>query len=260
MLYKIKRFFKVNSQVSNKKRDKPFPRFTPTERIFLDRTLYIHDIASFYLGKKEIFNSQVYKFRARHDKPYIIDCGANLGMSIIYFKELYPKANITAFEADDYIFSFLKKNMQSFRYEDVEIVNKAVWNKEEELTFFAEGGAGGRLELLGKEKNIKNVKTIRLKNWLKNKKVDFLKMDVEGAEFEVIEDCRDELKNVETIFIEYHSFSAKKQNLHILLSILHEAGFRYHIKEAFTRQFPFVDNELNVDMDLQLNVFGYRDR
>ncbi|GAB2778867.1 hypothetical protein GCM10010465_26880 [Actinomadura fibrosa] len=228
--------------------------------VFMGKPFYIHDISSFYLGKKEIFHWGVYKFQAENDEPYIIDCGANLGMSIIYFKKLYPKASITAFEADDYIFSFLEKNIKSFQYNDVELVNNAVWNKEEELSFFAEGGAGGRLEVLGKEKNIKTVKATRLKNWLKNKKIDFLKIDIEGAESEVIDDCKDELKNVEKIFIEYHSFNAKEQNLHRILMILHMAGFRYHIKEAFTRQFPFIDKDLNVEMDLQLNIFGYRDK
>ncbi len=81
---------------------------------FRGHTLHVHDQASFRLGYSELFNEEIYKFRSQKANPYIIDCGSNMGMSIIYFKSLFPDSRIVGFEADPYVFSFLKKNIQSF--------------------------------------------------------------------------------------------------------------------------------------------------
>lgn len=132
--------------VGKKQETNTIERFVPLVKEFLGKKLYIHDIASFNLCNEELFQLEMYKFKASRPNPFIIDCGANLGMSVIYFKQLYPDASIIAFEADDYIFSFLEKNVESFGYEDVELINKAVWNSDETLSFIVEGGAGGRIE------------------------------------------------------------------------------------------------------------------
>jgi FkbM family methyltransferase len=233
-------------------------RFVPIEKIFLDKKLYIHDIASFDLCNAELFQSEMYKFIANRSNPHIIDCGANLGMSIIYFKQLYPEASIIAFEADEYIFSFLKKNVESYEYKDVELINKAVWNCDDTLSFIVEGGAGGRIEKETSIGKYKKVACTSLKKYLMDKKVDFLKIDIEGAEYEVIKDCENELKNIDNIFIEYHSMPGKGQNLHEILEIVQKAGFKYHIKEAYTSKYPFIERNLNFGMDLQLNIFCYK--
>lgn len=233
-------------------------RFVPTEKEFLGKKLYIHDIASFKLCNYELFQSEMYKFKANRPNPCIIDCGANLGMSIIYFKQLYPEASIIAFEADDYIFNFLQKNVNSFGYKDVELINKAVWNCDDTLSFIAEGGAGGRIEEETTSGKYKKVVCTSLKKYLTGRKVDFLKIDIEGAEYEVIQDCKSELKNIDYLFIEYHSMPDRKQNLHKILKIVQKAGFSYHIKEAYTTKYPFIERNLNFGMDLQLNIFCYK--
>ena len=71
-------------------------------------------------------------------------------------------------------------------------------------------------------------------------------------------DCENELKLVKNLFIEYHSMPDKHQDLHLILQIVNRAGFRYHIKEAYTTRDPFIERKLNVGMDLQLNIFCYR--
>ncbi len=234
-------------------------RFVPTERTFLGKTVYIHDILSYNMCVNELFVSESYNFKARTDAPYIIDCGANLGMSVIYFKKLYPKASILAFEADDHVFKFLEKNVKSFGYDNVELVNKAVWNGNGELTFLAEGGAGGRLEASETGDHVyKKVPSVRLRDYLTGKKVDFLKMDIEGAEYDVLKDCADALSDIDFMFIEYHSMIDREQNLQEILEIIKNAGFRYHIKEAYTTKYPLIERELNFGMDLQLNIFCYK--
>lgn len=234
-------------------------RFTPVERDFLGKKIYIHDIASFQMSYEELFIQEMYKFETDCDQPFIIDCGANLGMSLIYFKQLYPNSKILAFEPDKEIFEFLKRNTLSFAFTDVELINAALWDKEELQTFWAEGGAGGRIEAINTRKESYNeVHCVRLRNYLNEKKVHFLKIDIEGAEYQVIKDCADLLINIDNIFIEYHSLVHETQKLDELLSFVKNAGFRYHIKEAFTNKTPFVNRTTNYGMDLQLNIFCYK--
>jgi FkbM family methyltransferase len=240
-------------------KEKPFSkqRFTPYTCTFRQHTLHVHDYTSFRLGKNELFREEVYKFSSSKKDPYIIDCGSNIGMSIIYFKSIYPNAQITGFEADPYIFSFLEKNIQSFQLKDVTIINKAVWNANDEvLPFLAEGGAGGRLQEKSDQFKFIDIKTARLRDYL-TKEIDFLKIDIEGAEYKVLADCADTLRGVKNLFIEYHSMANETQDLHLILQIVQDAGFRYHIKEAYTTPSPFIERKLNFGMDLQLNIFCY---
>ena len=233
-------------------------RFKPYTSTFRGHTLHVHDYASFRLGNNEMFREEVYKFISTKENPYIIDCGSNIGMSILYFKSLFPGSRILGFEADPYIFSFLEKNIKSYNLSDVTVINKAVWNADDEtLSFLAEGGAGGRLQEKSEKFKFIDVKTARLKNYLKEE-IDFLKIDIEGAEYKVIADCFEELKFVKNLFIEYHSMVDKEQNLHHILEMANKAGFRYHIKEAYTTPYPYIERKLNVGMDLQLNIFCYR--
>src|SRR5262245_45483539 len=45
----------------------------------------------------EIFVNAEYEFSSANVCPRIVDCGANIGMSVLFFKALYPDAEILAF-------------------------------------------------------------------------------------------------------------------------------------------------------------------
>ncbi|HEV7333487.1 MAG TPA: FkbM family methyltransferase [Flavisolibacter sp.] len=254
--HNIRRFDK---NYSEEYKIKKLPRFTQAEISFLGRRIRMADNASFFFTRRELFDLQIYKFISATNSPYIIDCGANIGLSLIYFKELYPDAEIIAFEPDEKIFDILTYNIEVFNYSKIELNRKACWSKETTLQFFSEGADAGRAAQKFDKKNITEVQTIRLRNFL-NRKVDFLKMDIEGAEFEVLEDIKDLLPNVERIFVEYHSFSGQEQKLPELLNILKTAGFRLNIhhQAAVHSPQPFVSIVEYYYMDLQLNIFGYR--
>ena len=86
-----------------------------------------------------------------------------------------------------------------------------------------------------------------------------LKIDIEGAEYEVLKDCSSELFRVKKIFIEYHSWNNSEQRLSEILAILEENKFRYYIEDIGKRKHPFIENGKDLKMDLQLNIFGYKD-
>jgi FkbM family methyltransferase len=206
----------------------------------------------------ELFGDQIYKFEAKRLAPLIIDCGANIGMSVIYLKYLYPAARVIAFEPDPEIFRVLQRNVEAFQLDEVVLHCKAVWNRATTLSFLPDGGVGGRLVSdEGKKKSIE-VEAVRLRDFL-SQPVDFLKIDVEGAEYEVVRDICEKLEVVDHLFVEYHGATDEAQTLHEILEMIQKAGFRYHIKEANPVQSPLVKEKRNKLYDLQLNIFGFRE-
>jgi hypothetical protein len=69
-------------------------RFTETKTLLLGEKIRIPDAASFLFMRDEVFRKEIYKYTTTNATPYIIDCGANIGLSIIYFKQLFPDAII----------------------------------------------------------------------------------------------------------------------------------------------------------------------
>ena len=103
-----------------------------------------------------------------------------IGLSVIYFKKIYPKSEIVAFEPDFKIAEILERNISSFNLDGISIVKKAIWSKEGRKKFYCEGADAGRFDEVNKNKSIIEVETVRLRNYL-DRKVDFLKIDIEGA-------------------------------------------------------------------------------
>lgn len=241
-------------------RIKNTPRYTTLVTDLLESRLQIVDGLSFYYSYLEIFKNNIYKFLSSNQKPVIIDAGSNIGLSVIYFKKTYPESQIYAFEASPNVFETLKSNVKSFKLNDVHLINKAIWNSETTLSFIATNDDSGRISRTQdiSSKNKVKVETTRLTPYL-NKHVDFLKLDIEGAETTVIKDCADYLGNVDNIFVEYHSFLSEKQTLDELLSILKKNNFRVQIQTQFYSPQPFLSRTSQYGMDLQLNIFGYRE-
>ncbi|KAF5308403.1 hypothetical protein FQR65_LT18160 [Abscondita terminalis] len=223
---------------------------------FLSFKIDVPDLLSFVWQFHELYVEEIYKFESLKAQPVIIDCGANIGLSCMYFKSIFPKALIKAFEADPQIAMLLKNNLQRNNFSDIEVINKAVWIHNDGVKFIQDGADGGFLNAIG---NSIEIPSLSLKNYLKNFVIiDLLKIDIEGAEYEVLKDCNEELSRVENIFIEYHSFSNTEQYLSEILDILEVNGFRYYIESLSKRNNPFINKASSLKMDLQLNIFGYK--
>jgi FkbM family methyltransferase len=232
-------------------------RYRPGTTTLLGRPLRYVDANTCYYGFLEIFEKEPYKFKSSRTAPLIIDCGANIGLSVLYFKQAYPDATVIAFEPDPQIFQVLEANMRAFGLTDTTALEAAVWTTDGEVDFQMEGGMSGRIPKSSDVSGLQTVKSLRLRNFL-TMPVDFLKIDIEGAEFSVIKDCEDLLLQVEHLFLEYHSHQDEPQQLDEILAILTRSGFRYHIHEAFTVRSPFVDRATMLGMDLQLNIYARR--
>jgi len=233
-------------------------RYDAANTYLLDKEIMVPDVASYLFMKKELFDCQIYQFKSKSVTPYIIDCGANIGLSALYFKKIYPKCKLIAFEPDPIIFKYLNHNVRkAFDYQDITLVQKGVWDKKTSLHFMQEGADGGRIAD-STEMSTSSIETVRLKDYLQQS-VDFLKIDIEGAETTVLLDCAEELINVENLFIEYHSFTDRQQDLDQILTIITKAGFRYNLQHAIVlNENPFLQKNEFMGIDSLINIFAYR--
>ena len=218
------------------------------------------DPKAFLYSVKELFVEEIYKFKAQDDTPYIIDCGSYIGTSILFFKTQYPNAKILAFEPDNSNFELLNNNIKNWDLKDIEIQNAAIWIDNLGVNFIADGNMASKIDESNNTAHNENQKTksVRLKDLL-TEKIDFLKIDIEGAEYEVLVDCESKLSFVENLFIEYHGNYNEMYKLNKILNILIENNFKYYIKEAgVTFEHPFYDRENIYDFDTQLNIFAFK--
>jgi FkbM family methyltransferase len=246
-------------QKAFEKLNQPGPSFAGS--ILIDGSpFYFHHARAFYDTYKEIFIRKMYAFTTTNPNPFILDCGANMGVSMLFFAKQYPGATIHAFEPELPIFNILAKNKESFNLDNVHLHQTAVWHTKTQLEFFTDFGMGGSVANAYSNQKPTLIETEVLADYMQQK-VDFLKMDIEGAEYEVLVHCKPFLKNVEHIFVEYHSYVNKEQHLEDLLQMLKEAGFRYHLSQSFSYERPFMDNVLACEnMDMAINIFAYREQ
>ena len=218
--------------------------------------IFFHGRNEFLHGLNEIFIDEIYKIELSPNSR-IIDGGAHIGLSVIYLKRICPTSFITAFEPDDQNFNLLKQNVQSFQLQNVDIRKEAVWVANTELNFSNEGNMASKIEIDNSREGIK-VKAIRL-NEIINDKVHLLKLDIEGAEYDVMKDIENKLSFVDNIFLEYHGKFYQSNELIELLQILKRNQFTFYIKEAQpSYPTPFYREDANPDYDIQLNIFCFR--
>jgi FkbM family methyltransferase len=198
--------------------------------------------------------------------PFILDCGANVGISTLRFKQLFPEARIIAFEPDPQICEALRRNVASNNLSDVEVVEAAVWTANTNLPFLREGADGGHLleaEAATQVGEIQHVRAVDLAEYL-SQPVDFLKIDIEGAELEVLRGCADALQNVEKMIVEVHYHVDRPQTLASILEILGNAGFQvslavshFHSDPFISLQQPLIRNP-NLNADLYPVIYAWR--
>ena len=145
---------------------------------------------------KEIFLNEEYKFSSEKKNPFIIDCGSHIGLSILYFKSLYPDSEVIGFEPNPENFKILQKNIKENKLPRVKVFNFALSNKVGETSLHMSleennpwtWGDTVIYNMWGDEDNDKRVtvKTVLPSNYI-TKPVDLLKMDIEGSEQMVLE-------------------------------------------------------------------------
>ena len=233
------------------------PRYTRGEVNFDGVVLAFNDNVALLGMLDEIYVRQNYAFVTNNDRPIILDCGANIGVGVAYLKKQCPNAVIYAFEPDGEAFRCLSENIKRNNFSDVHLSHNAIWINNHELDFYGDGSWGGGLFPKKGSASSSRVTAVDISDFL-DQPIEFLKMDIEGAETEVIQHASAKIiKNVKRFFFEWHSMKGESQLLGKILHEFESAGFRYHIKEASFRSTPFVFTPEG-NMDSQLDVFLYK--
>ncbi len=189
-------------------------------------------------------------FYTTNSSPRILDCGSNIGVSVLRYKELYPSSKIVAFEPDPDIYQILRYNIIANNLSDVEAIEAAVWNKSGTLEFikcpFNNDTQAGHLNLSQdyNSDRIITVRTVWLGDYIQTP-VDFMKLDIEGAELEVLRSCQHLLTNIRQMIVEVHYRVDRADILAELLSILKSSGFKVAIYQYFgpSTYLPFVSKK-----------------
>lgn len=193
----------------------------------------------------EVFYRGSYYFKTEKENPIIIDAGANVGITTLYYHWLYPKSEIHSFEPNsNYLTATLHDSLPLWA--QVKIIPCALSNSNGKITFY-ENGAVGVSSIYGVAESQKRlVQCIKLSDYIKmniSNRIDMLKMDIEGAEYNVLVDLHQSkvIQRVDKIVMEYHhKLFKQKSRLATVLYILEQNGFEYQI-QAFI--FPISINK-----------------
>lgn len=187
---------------------------------------------------QEIFrdndHGQVAGFVPGPDTKNVVDVGANYGFYSLWVKQYAPNALIYCVEPNPYIYSFLKKNLQT--YEKIVFANKALSFCEGEELFDIvrqiPSIAGKTIKMtprswldgdLVETCNVQKITLQEVSEYFRGEQIDILKMDIEGAEGEVLANTSsDLLKYFKRIIIERHS----KELREVVFNVLSKAGFK----------------------------------
>ncbi len=182
----------------------------------------------------EIFLEREYAIDLPTEDPTILDCGSNIGISILFFKRMYPRAKITGFEPDKKTFELLKRNVAENGLKDVSLHNVALSSEAGEAAFYSDSRTPGSLIMsLFKERmdgEAQKVPCVALSSFAQAP-VDLLKMDIEGAEMDVLRElaASGALSNVKFMMMEYHHKTRSQDRLFELLLLLDKGSFGYDV-------------------------------
>lgn len=190
------------------------------------------EIASILLKEKFVFEE--YFLPLNKNNPIIFDFGSSIGISILYFKTMYPDSEIFAFEPNDISYAYLEENISKNNLQKVILKNEAISETNGLVNLFIHQSKPYLNSFLSSEAQPQSiaVNSVTLSSCIKNfSEIDLIKLDVEGKEFDIINELYSSkilnLVIVKNFIIEYHYlYSDNKANLNKFISIMDEMGYQ----------------------------------
>ena len=140
--------------------------------------------------------TELYTGRAPlHRGDIVFDVGAFCGATAYFFsKTVGDEGRVFSFEPDPHNFLALQRNIASHRLRNVTAINKGLWSTTTSLDFQAEGNLGSSVATrTGRRNSLRRVSVLSLDDALDENcptRLDFIKMDIEGAEVEVLKGAK----------------------------------------------------------------------
>lgn len=192
---------------------------------------------------KEKFVDQEYYFECIHDNPVIIDCGANIGISMLYFKSLFPNSVIYCFEPYPKAYHYLERNIAINKLQHVVVHKNAVSDKGGDFDLHIPGNdniinariSGGGFT----GGNTEKVRCVKLSDQVRLlSPVELVKLDVEGSEMDVLQELGEAAilgkKTIHQLIIEFHqSHFGSKESLDNVLGLLQGASYDVQATSLF---------------------------
>ncbi|MEO5778140.1 MAG: FkbM family methyltransferase [Flavobacterium sp.] len=165
----------------------------------------------------EDFNYYQHFYKVKPE-DVVIDAGANCGHLSIYFSKLAGKnGKVFAFEPDKFNIERIKSNIElnPDLAENIKIEDLLLWDKNELIDFYEAGTVGSSAVWMPNTEHCVKKQAVRIDDWIKDntiQKLDFIKMDIEGAEIEALDGCVETIKTLQPNFAiaSYHVVNGKK--------------------------------------------------
>jgi len=189
-------------------------------------TIYHNNSEEYHRLKREIFTQDLYYFETKSITPIIIDAGAYIGLSTLYFKQLYPHAKIIAIEPNPESFKLLEKNIFENQIEGVTTINAALSNISSHEILYLDNSSEKwhstasfhKGSWVGTQKTNEISVQTHILNEFVTQKIDFLKMDIEASEQRVLIASNESLPLIEQFIVEFHTH--KTQSLKKMVELL----------------------------------------
>jgi len=156
--------------------------------IFGLSVFYVHAESLLHMTR-EIYLDRQYEFTSSRAHPTVIDAGANIGLATLFFKQKYPSAHVIAFEPEPHAFAALERNVAANDLDHVTTVQKALARDAGDAEMC--GWPGSLITSLQPNRHASaehmTVETVPLSSYIGNH-LDFLKLDVEGLETEILDE------------------------------------------------------------------------
>jgi FkbM family methyltransferase len=175
----------------------------------------------------EIFIERVYAgvLESVQHAEVIVDLGANIGLSSIFFLGHYPGSRVIALEPDPRNYRILKENLRRFSaVQRAQAVEAAAWQRDGRVRFVPpeQPGHVNQGMLVADEtergKTVFGMAMPSIMSTAATTHVDILKVDIEGGEVGLLAGDTSWLANVKCIAIEFHGDSRRESNFDELMA------------------------------------------
>jgi len=192
-------------------------------------TIHGNNRTAMHTTHTEVFVTKCYDFPVENVKT-IIDLGANIGLSSIFFSDKYNKPKIVMVEPSEENITYLKKNIFLNNFDNCILLESAIWTEEKYLHFTPDVCTPSYVfndSQRGKYLSTTMNDIIEKHNIFH---IDILKVDIEGGEDPVLVKNNDWLDLVDNIFIEIHSMVrhglGTKDTFKNVQAALYKKGFK----------------------------------
>lgn len=167
----------------------------------------------------------------------VLDIGAHIGLFALFASQFCKGGKIFCFEPIKENYELLLENIKLNNIENIFPYNVAVTKTTSHVKIFRNDDESGHSMFLDNENFVtvdsKSLNDIFLENEIHN--CDFLKLDCEGAEYEIIDSMLpDHIKKIKKTVIEYHLADKKPELLERLIHKLQKASFNVNTRPLFS--------------------------